>query len=220
MVLFHPLCHKILYEIFFCKHQAYIALFFYSIWCYLLLSRLFPCIYLYIFSDIFLTTLLFETGNILYWNYTICNGYSRAFLMFNSRSSISMVTISISLLKPLQFKAGYHINLWIPSVNIWSFLQSHLFIVISWIKGKQDNLQLIVEPCKGLSGKLLCYGKNNSPCFFFFSGFSKKSAVVDNYKVVFFVADRFGIAALLSYLKKLIYGYNNRRACTQQIHII
>lgn len=80
--------------------------------------------------------------------------------------------------------------------------------------GKQDNLQLIVEPRKGLSGKLLCHAKNNRPRFVLFSGPHGRSAAVDDYEVVLLIADGFGIAALLPYLKKLIHGYNNRKACT------
>lgn len=92
--------------------------------------------------------------------------------------------------------------------------------MISWAEGKQDNLQLIVEPRKGLSRQLLCYAKNNRPYFVFFSGFYGRSAAVDSYKFVLLVADRFGIAAILPYLKKLIYGYNHCRACTQQIYLV
>ena len=131
-----------------------------------------------------------------------------------------MVIINIRFSKPLQVKASQYINLWIPSVNAWSFLQSHPFVVISWAEGKQDNLQLIVEPRKGLSGKLLCHGKNNKPCFVLFSGPHGRSAAVDDCEVVLLVADGFGIAAILPYLKKLIHGYNNRKACTQRIHLV
>lgn len=220
VVLFHPLCHRISYEIFLRTHQALAALFFYSTWRHLPSDRLFPRIYLYIFSGMFLATLSFETGSILYWNYAVRRGCSQALLMLDSRSSISMVTINIRLSKPLQVKAGQYINSWIPSVSAWSFLQSHPFVVISWAEGKQDNLQLIVEPRKGLSGKLLCHAKNNRPRFVLFSGPYGRSAAVDDYEVVLLVADGFGIAAILPYLKKPIHGYNNRKACTQRIHLV
>lgn len=199
MVLFHPLCYRISYEIFLPTHQALAALFFYSTWHHLPSDRLFPRIYLYIFSGMFLATLSFETGSILYWNYAVRRGCSRALLMLDSRSSISMVTINIRLSKPLQVKAGQYISLWIPSVSAWSFLQSHPFVIISWA---EDNLQLIVKPRKGLSGKLLYHAKNNRPCFVLFSGPHGRSAAMDGYKVVFLVADGFGIAAILPYLKK------------------
>ena len=71
------------------------------------------------------------------------------------------------------------------------------------MEGKQNNLQLIVKPRKGLSGKLLCHAKNSMPCFVLFSGPHGRSAAVDDYEVVLLVADGFGIAALLPYLKKL-----------------
>ena len=220
VVIFHPLCYRISYEIFLRTHQALAALFFYSTWRHLPSDRLFPRIYLYIFSGMFLATLLFETGGILYRNCAVRGGHSRALLMLDSRSSISMITINIRLPKPLRVKAGQYINLWIPSVSVWSFLQSHPFVVTSWEEGKQDNLQLIVEPHKGLSGKLLSHAKNNRPRFVLFSGPHGRSAEVDDYEVVLLVADGFGIAALLPYLKKLIHGYNNRKACTLRIHLV
>lgn len=38
---------------------------------------------------------------------------------------------------------------------------------------------------------------------------------MDDYKIVFLVANRFEIIIFLLYLKKLIYKYNNCKACTQ-----
>lgn len=165
MIFFHFFQHKILYKIFLHIHQALVASFFYFIQHYLSLGKIFSCIYLYIFFGMFLAILLFETGNILYWNYTVYSGYLQVFLILDSKLSISMVTVNIYLSKLLQVKAGQYINLWVPSVSVQFFLQSHLFVIISWIKGKQNNLQLIVELCKGLSRKLLYYSKNNRSCF-------------------------------------------------------
>lgn len=220
MVFFYPFCYRISYKIFLYTYQALAALFFYSTWRHLPSDRFFSFIYLYIFSGIFLATLLFETSSILYWNYAVCHSYLQALLMLDSRSNISMVIINIYHSKPLQVKTGLYINLWIPSVSAWFFLQSHLFVVISWAEGKQDNLQLIVEPHKRLSRKLLCHAKNNRPRFILFSSPHRRSAAVNDYKVVFLVADGFEIAAILPYLKKLIHRYNNCKAYTQQIHLV
>lgn len=127
MVFFHPLCYRISYEILLCTHQSLVALFFYSTSRHLPSDRLFPHICLYIFSGIFLATLLFETGSILYRNYAVRGGCSRALLMLDSRSSISMVTINLNFSKPLQVKVIQYIDLWILSVSVWSFLQSYPF---------------------------------------------------------------------------------------------
>lgn len=135
--------------------------------------------------------LLFETRSILYQNYTVSHDCLQALFILDSRSSISIVTINICLSKSLQVKAGQYINLKIPSVSVWSFLQSHPFVVISWLEGKQDNLQLIIKLCKKLSGKLLYYAKNNKRYFVPFSNFYGRSAAVDNYKIVFLIVNWF-----------------------------
>lgn len=63
------------------------------------------------------------------------------------------------------------------------------------------------------------FAKNNRPRYVLSSGPHGVSAAVGACEVILLVADRFGIATILPYLKKLIYGYNNRRACTQRIHL-
>lgn len=141
---FYPLYYKISYKIFFHIYQALATLFFYFTQCYLPLDRLFSRINLYIFSSMFLVTLSFKTNSILYQSYAVRCGCLQALLILDSRSSISMVIINICLSKLLQVKADQYINLWIPLVSTWSFLQSYPFVVISWAEGKQDNLQLIV----------------------------------------------------------------------------
>ena len=43
---------------------------------------------------------------------------------------------------------------------------------------------------------------------------------MDKYKSVLMVASGFGIAALLPYMKKLIYDYNARKGRARRIHVV
>ncbi|EYE95382.1 NADPH oxidase family protein [Aspergillus ruber CBS 135680] len=54
-------------------------------------------------------------------------------------------------------EAGQYINLWIPLVSLWSWMQTHPFTVTSWFEGAQDTVKLLVHPCCGLTADLLRY---------------------------------------------------------------
>jgi len=122
------------------------------------------------------------------------------------------VKISIHLSKAVKVEPGQYINLWIPSVSFWAFLQSHPFVVTSWADGRQDTLELFVEPRKGLTRELLSHaetdgaGDTKSSRWALFSGPHWRSAAVGDYENVLMIADGFGIAAHLPYLKRLIHG--------------
>lgn len=136
-----------------------------------------------------------------------------------------MVKLNIYLSRPVRVKAGQYINLWIPSVSFWSFLQSHPFVVTSWAEEGQKCLQLVIEPRRGLTRQLLRHAKTDTKDlskyrFMVFSGPHGMSAAVDDYEVMLMIADGFGVAALLPYLKKLLYGYKGRTARTRRIHLV
>lgn len=121
---------------------------------------------------------------------------------------------------------GQYITLWIPSVSFWAFLQSHPFVVPSWADGRQHTLEFFVEPRKGLTRELLSHaeaeggnGAKNSRMVLF-SGPHGISAAVNEYENMLIVADGFGIAAQLPYLRRLIHGYNARKDRVRRIHLI
>jgi NAD(P)H-flavin reductase len=132
------------------------------------------------------------------------------------------VRIRIQLQKELVIKAGQAINLWIPSISFWSFLQSHPFVVISWAGKPQDHLDLFIEPRRGLTRELLYHAKNVHTInpIVLFSGPHGKSMPMDSSENVLIVTTGFGIAAHLLYLKQLIYGYNCREVRARRIHLV
>jgi NAD(P)H-flavin reductase len=130
--------------------------------------------------------------------------------------------MQLHLPAPLKFEAGRYINLWIPSINFWSFLQTHPFTVVSWAATAQDTLDLLIEPRGGLTRELLYHAERGYTInpIVMFSGPHGIDVAMDEYESVLMVASGFGIAALLPYLKKLIYGYNTRVGRARRIHVI
>lgn len=59
-------------------------------------------------------------------------------------------------------QAEEYINLWIPAVSFWSFLQSHPFMVASSQTGEQTILDLLIEPQAGFTSELLRHAKAES----------------------------------------------------------
>jgi hypothetical protein len=88
--------------------------------------------------------------------------------------------------------AGRYVNLWIPSVSFWSFLQTHLFTVISWAAKEQDTLDLLIEPQRGLTRELLYHAKKGytiNPIVIF----TGRNVAMDEFESILIVASGFGI---------------------------
>jgi NAD(P)H-flavin reductase len=153
----------------------------------------------------------------------IQNGVFRHHL---ARATIShdegAVKMQLRLARPLKVEAGRYINLWIPSVSFWSFLQTHPFTVVSWAATAQDTLELLIEPRRGLTRELLDHAKRGYTInpIVMFSGPHGMDLAMDKYESVLMVASGFGIAALLPYLKKLIRDYNTRVGRARRIHVV
>jgi predicted ferric reductase len=210
-------------------HQALAVLSAYVTWQHLPSKSPFPRVYIYIVAGVFLATLIWQCGIVIYRSRARGRGYCRAFITTldedeSHNSKEEVVKIRLALSRKLKVKAGQSINLWIPSVSFWSFMQSHPFMVTSWAEGHQDTLELFIEPRRGLTRELLRCGKYdmkiNRSRLALFSGPHGISAPVCAYESVIMIATGFGIAAQLPYLKELIHGYNNCKARTRRVHLV
>jgi NAD(P)H-flavin reductase len=131
--------------------------------------------------------------------------------------------IIIHFQRPLKVETGRYINLWMPSVSFWSFLQSRPFVVTSWAPGRRDTLDLFIEPRRGLTHELLKHAKNDivaRPRLVLFSGPHGTSVDIGKYEKIIMVANGFGIAAHLPYQRRLIHGYNSHEICIRRIHLV
>ena len=87
---------------------------------------------------------------VLYRNFSFHRGCSRA-LIARQNGAVRMTILPA---RPWKIKAGQHVNVWIPSISLWSFLQSHPFTIASWSEGQNPSLDFLIEPRDGLTRKL------------------------------------------------------------------
>lgn len=215
-----PFLRKPSYEIFLRTHQALAALVVYSIVRHVISQSNFNWSYVYIFAGVFAALLAFQCGVVMFRNKAWGRHFPRAFITHIDQT----VRVRMTMSRPIEVKAGQYINLWIPSVSFWSFLQSHPFVVTNWADGKQDTLELFIQPRRGLTRELFSHGtldeRVSVPRLALFSGPHGTSVPVGEYETVVMVATGFGIAAQLPYLRKLIHGYNTCNARTRRVHLV
>ncbi|KAL4936467.1 hypothetical protein BDV06DRAFT_233358 [Aspergillus oleicola] len=142
----------------------------------------------------------------------------------STRDTVKAAHILLILPRPVKVEAGQYINLWMPSVSLWSWMQTHPFTVTSWSKYTQDTIELLVQPRHGLTANLLRYAPSavyRSVSFLtLFTGPHGTTENVSQHKSVIVIASRFGIAAAVPYLKKMIYGYNTGTSQVRRLQLV
>jgi predicted ferric reductase len=224
-----PFFRQLAYEIFLRTHQGLAGLCIYATWRHLPSQTLFPRLYLYIALGICLLTFILQFAIILYRNGAFTSrGYPRATVTYDGDSreggKNSIIKIRVALPRPIEVHAGQYINLWMLSMGLCSWAQSHPLMVTSWSQENQSTLDLFVQPHRGLSADLLRHARaaagGSTPFPALFSGPHGVVEPVNHYETVLMVASGFGIAAVIPYLKQLIYGYNTSMSRTRRVHFV
>lgn len=218
------------YEIFLRGHQILAGLIVYGTWRHLPIKSSPPNLYLWIALGILGLTSCLHLVIFLYKNGLLAShGAPRALVSFTFKKSKNDVIataaqIQVLLPRPVQVEAGQYINLWMPSVGLWSWTQTHPFTVTSWSRGKQDIMELLVQPRRGLSADLLRHvsvAAQSSVSFLaLFTGPHGTSEDVSQYESVLLVTSGFGVVAAIPYLKKMIYGYNTCTSQVRRLHLV
>ncbi|KAF2195727.1 hypothetical protein K469DRAFT_758547 [Zopfia rhizophila CBS 207.26] len=206
LLLSYPLLRKPSYEIFLRVHRVLAVLSAFSIWRHLALLPFLSCLYVYSFAIMFLSMLLLQSAHFLYQNKAMGASLSQAYIIHNGNT----IKIRLSLSRPLKVEAGQYIGLWIPEISFWSFLQSHPFTVTSWSEGKQEYLDLLIEPVGEVK---------RMSCLALFSGPHGISMPAGDYETVLMIASGFGVAAQLPYIRQPIYGYNACKTQNRRVHL-
>ncbi|KAL5333669.1 hypothetical protein BJX70DRAFT_392011 [Aspergillus crustosus] len=218
------------YEVFLRAHQMLAGLFVYGAWQHLQ-SQSPSRIYLLVALGAFGLTLVLELITLLYCNGLFAGrGTPRAIVSFSTSESkeeapvVNAVHVRILLPRPVKVKAGQYINLWMPSVSLCSWMQTHPFTVTSWSKGRQDTMELLVKPHSGLTRDLLRYAPaamGSSVSFrALFTGPHGVSEEVSDYESILVLASGSGIAVAIPYLKEMIYGYNTCTSQVRRLHLV
>ncbi|KAL4891357.1 hypothetical protein BDV59DRAFT_194324 [Aspergillus ambiguus] len=222
---------RLSYEIFLRTHQALAGLVVYGTWRHLPTRSHHSKLYLLVALGIFGFTFFLQLVTFLYRNGLFAGrGSPRALVSFTTRKSETEDTVAtathirILLPRAIKIEAGQYINLWIPSVSLWSWAQTHPFTVTTWSKGVVDTMELLVQPRGGLSAELLRYTKgavDGSVSFLaLFTGPHGTNIDASHYESVLVVAGGFGIAAAIPHLKKLIHGYNTCTSQVRRLHLV
>lgn len=147
MILSLRFIRKLSYEFFLRTHQGLAFLSGYVLWGHLSSRSFINQVCLYVSAGIFGFTSVVQLFGTLYRNNVFRGRLPRAVItQVGSGFKISLIVHG-----KLKVEAGQYINLWIPSISFWSFLQSHPFLVASSEVGERVALDLLVDPQKGLT---------------------------------------------------------------------
>ncbi|KAJ6035553.1 hypothetical protein N7460_009728 [Penicillium canescens] len=230
LLLSFPFVRRFFYEPFLRLHQALATACIYFVWRHLPSDTLLPRLYVYIPLGTMLLALLVEL-----FLFIVRNGvfpprpYSRASIRCDRVQQAPIQSIEatplkvrVALTRPLHVEAGQYISLWIPAASLFSWAQTHPFMVTSWSPEKQDVLELFVQPRRGLTETIHHRTATDgyTSLTAFVSGPYGVSKSVDHYECVLAIATDFGIAGVISYLKKLLYGYNTCTSHVRRVHFV
>ena len=128
----------------------------------------------------------------------------------------------MALPQPLDVKAGQYVNLWLPTMSLLSWTQTHPFMVTSWAPRKQNILELFIQSHHSLTAKLqACTNLEGSVSYTaFIIGPYGHTVSVNWYESVLAVASGFGITRVIPYLRQLLYGYNTSTSWVHHIHFV
>jgi predicted ferric reductase len=239
LILSSPFIRRVQYEIFLKMHKGLATISIYSIWQHLPSESLLPRLYIYVPLGIFSLTTFIQLTRILYRNGVFSSRpYPRAIITckkdVKQKRSIANegekdiiikdtnLEIQVTLGRPMKVKAGQYVYLWMPSVSLWSWMQTHPFMVTSWSSVEQDTLELFVNARQGLTRKLRDRAALGGATSFltFVGGPHGISKSVSQYESVLVVASGFGIAGVISHLRKLLHGYNTSRSRIRRVHLV
>ena len=235
-----PFFRRLSYEIFLRTHQALVGLSIYGIWRHLPNDTSFPRLYLHIALGILSLTSSLQLFLFLYRNGLLTGRQCpRAVVSYchhrktqakdgdtdEPEDTDGIMKIRLILPRPVEVMAGQYINLWMPSISLWSWMQTHPFMITSWRpQRKQDTLGLLVQPGHGVSADLFrqvsAVGDGAVSFLALYSGPHGVSAPVGDYESILLVASELGIAAVIPYIKKIIYSYNTCTSQIRRIHLV
>ncbi|KAJ5982690.1 hypothetical protein N7451_012790 [Penicillium sp. IBT 35674x] len=215
----------------FVYHQLLAVAFVYGTWRHLPMHDTSTKLYIYIATGLLGLNTCLESVFILYRNGPFSgHGAPRALVSFavieseEEPANVTAAQVQVILPRPVHVEPGQYINLWMPSVNLGSWMQTHPFTITSWSKRRQDTLKLLVQPRHGFSGDLVRHGslgvKTSISFLALFSGPHGITENTDHYETALLVTSGFGIAASIPYLKKMIHGYNTCTSDVRRLHLV
>ncbi|KAL2866166.1 NADPH oxidase family protein [Aspergillus lucknowensis] len=222
-----PLFRRFSYDLFLSAHRALAVTCVYFLWRHLPSRDIVPRIYLHAPLGVLLLSSVSQFVYFLYLNGFLSSRSGRRAVVVTKKGAEPTkagvpMTIRVKLSRPLAVKAGQYVKLWMPSVSLFAWMQTHPFMVTSWSPGKQDTLELLVQTCRGLTKTLHTRAADDGQASFsaFVVGPHGFSEPVDQYESILAVASGFGIAGIIPYLKQLLHGYNTATSRIRRVHFV
>ncbi|GJP88741.1 cell surface metalloreductase [Aspergillus niger] len=194
------------FEVFLRGHQILTATFVYGTLRHLSNENASSKLYLWVALGILGLTTCLQLVILLYRNGLFAGrGAPRALVSFTFKKTkedklvVTASQVRVLLPRPVQVEAGQYINLWIPSVGLWAWTQTHPFTVTSWSRHRQDAMELLVQPRRGLSADLTRHAsaatETSVSYMALFTGPHGTTEDVSRYENALLIASGFGIAA-------------------------
>lgn len=140
-----------------------------------------------------------------------------------ARTRPSVMCIKIKLPRRLEISPGQYIGLWLPTLNVSSFLQLHPFYPVSWSPDNPVELDLIVQPRSGLTSRMFELAENTrgiNPSSAMITGPHGNEVLLHKYSYILLVASGFGVVAHLSCLSKLIHEHKRSPTFLHRVHLV
>jgi len=215
------------YELFLRIHQLLGVCALYAIWSHVRGSTVFAQYYSTGIVGCFGLGGLGQLFHILLLNRLFYRGFPRARII-RVEHAVCLVVYTPT---PLTICPGQYINVYLPGVSFWSFLQSHPFYVsFARPHGRGTRLELMIEPRRGWTSKLLMQAQaqdlaedealSSESYVSLFSGPHGQSIRVEDFGVVVLIASGWGLMAQMPYLQALIHGFHNGTVKAQRVHLI
>lgn len=228
------LIQRLAYDFLLRLHQALAVFFLYAAWLHLPTNRNLLVLAICLSVITFFGALLYQTWLLFYWS-GIWTVRRHCFIEWPCQNDIQeedsnilpgsdAVMLRLTLPRGIKIDAGQYISLWVPTVGVLAFAQLHPYTVVSWVPSEQKTLLLFIKQERGISSKVIKKIRSCTkvPVKIFASILGPFGTVepVELYDSVLIIATGHGIAAIMSYLKKLMQLYAHPSTRTKRIHFI
>lgn len=125
--------------------------------------------------------------------------------------------LKIWLPNPCEVQAGQYVQVWVPSISLFS---THPFMVTWWDEdgyGKASTIHLHIKARKGLTRGLVSAAKSEPSLQAWIDGPYGVGLRLDNYATVVLLCTGIGIAAQIPYMKALLRSCGEGTARTKEV---
>jgi len=173
--------------------------------------------FLYAYGGLVSALTLFQLGRTILYNKQLGLPLPRIVVTSSHGTVKAMITVS----RPLVIDAGQYVNIWVPSVSLFS---SHPFTITSWPPYPVRRFELFIQRRQGFTSRLHDRAELHRDIFvqsrMLFSGPHGSSLRVWDFEHVLFFVQDFGIAAALPHLQKLMHGRARGQRKTRRVHVL